>query len=353
MSDNEYYNGTKILNMRDLDGERPEIYMVTSNRNAGKTTYFSRYFLNRYFDYGEKFILLYRFSYEMSNAGANFFAGQKQLFFPEYEMTSKPRVKGKYHELLIKREDNDHEKPRTAGYAIALNDSEIIRKLSPMFSDCKRILFDEFQSETNHYCDSEIIKFRSIHTSLARGGGKQVKYMPVFMLSNYTTLLNPYFTAMNIGSRLNADTKFLRGHGFVLEQNINAAASKSLKSSRFNSAFSDTTYLDYAAENVYLRDNTSFISKMNGNARYYATIRYDGRDYAIREYDNGVYYCGINVDNSFRLKIAVTPQDHAINYQILPMADFIRINLRHAFMTGNFRFYDLACKEALMKLASF
>ena len=38
----KYYDGTKLLSMKDLDGNTPEIFMVTSNRTAGKTTYFNR-----------------------------------------------------------------------------------------------------------------------------------------------------------------------------------------------------------------------------------------------------------------------------------------------------------------------
>ena len=57
------------------------------------------------------------------------------------------------------------------------------------------MIFDEFQSETNHYCTDEIRKFISVHTSVARGQGKQSRYVPVFMLSNPVSIINPYFAA--------------------------------------------------------------------------------------------------------------------------------------------------------------
>ena len=34
------------------------------------------------------------------------------------------------------------------------------------------IFFDEFQSESDHYCSDEVKKFISIHQSIARGKGK-------------------------------------------------------------------------------------------------------------------------------------------------------------------------------------
>lgn len=54
-------------------------------------------------------------------------------------------------------------------------------------------MFDEFQSENNDYCPNEVQKFISVHTSVARGQGKQLRYVPVYMLSNPVTLLNPYY----------------------------------------------------------------------------------------------------------------------------------------------------------------
>lgn len=42
------YDGTKLLSLNDIDGNRPEIYICTSNRSAGKTTWFNRYVVRRY-----------------------------------------------------------------------------------------------------------------------------------------------------------------------------------------------------------------------------------------------------------------------------------------------------------------
>ena len=44
----KYYDGTKLLSLMDINGKRPEIYISTSNRSAGKTTYFNRFFVNRF-----------------------------------------------------------------------------------------------------------------------------------------------------------------------------------------------------------------------------------------------------------------------------------------------------------------
>ena len=42
MPKSNYYDGTKLLSLKDINGKTPEVFMCTSNRSAGKTTYFNR-----------------------------------------------------------------------------------------------------------------------------------------------------------------------------------------------------------------------------------------------------------------------------------------------------------------------
>ena len=235
----QYYDGTKLLSMLDINGKRPEIYMTTTNRTGGKTTYFGRLLVNRFKKTGAKFCLLYRFNYELDEVADKFFKDIGGLFFPDDEMTEKTRQKGKYKELFL----NDI----SCGYAIAINDADSIKKLSHLFSDTTAMFFDEFQSETNKYAPDELKKLISIHTSLARGQNKQVRYLPVYMCANPVSLINPYYVEMGITGRLKADTNFLKGDGFVLEQGFVEAASVAQKESGFNRAFAKNDYVAYSA----------------------------------------------------------------------------------------------------------
>ena len=107
-------------------------------------------------------------------------------------MTSKRRASGIFHELFI---DNV-----SCGYAISLNSADQLKKYSHLLSDVQRIIFDEFQSETNHYCYDEVSKLLSVHTSIARGQGELVRYVPVYMLSNPVSIINPYYVDMGISA---------------------------------------------------------------------------------------------------------------------------------------------------------
>lgn len=342
----KYYDGTKLLSMLDINGNKPEIYICTTNRTGGKTTYFGRLCINRFLDKGEKFGLIYRYNYELDDVVDKFYKDLGSLFFPEHEMTSKRRASGIFHELFLD--------DKSCGYALSLNSADQIKKYSHLFSDIQRMIFDEFQSETNHYCNDEIKKLLSVHTSVARGQGEQVRYVPVYMLSNPVSIINPYYVEMDISNRLKDDTKFLRGDGFVLEQGFIDSASEEQKKSGFNKAFSKNKYVAYSSESVYLNDNQSFVDKLAGKSRYLCTLRYKGVDYAIREFSEiGVLYCDDKSDSTFRLKITVTTEDHQINYVMLKRNDFFLSNLRYLFERGCFRFKDLKCKEAVLHALSY
>lgn len=342
----EFYDGTKLLSLSDINGLKPEIYICETNRTGGKTTYYGRLCVNRFFDKKEKFMLIYRFNYELDDIADKFYKDISKLFFKGTTMTSKRRANGIFHELFID--------DVSCGYGVSLNSADQIKKYSHLFSDVHRMIFDEFQSETNHYCSDEVKKLLSIHTSVARGQGEQIRYVPVYMLGNPVSILNPYYVELGISERLRDDTKFLRGDGFVMERGFIESASQAQLQSGFNRAFARNSYVAYSAQNVYLNDNKAFVEKPEGNSRYLATLKYKGTDFAIREFaEAGIIYCDDRADYSFKTRITVTSDDHAVNYVMLKRNDFFLSNLRYFFEKGCFRFKDLRCKEAVLKALSY
>lgn len=349
-----FYDGTKLLSMKDINGQRPEIFISTSNRSAGKTTYFGKMVFNKFVKKKEKFILLYRYKYELSNVSEKYFKQLKELFFHSYSMMDKPVANNVFRELFTS--SHPKQEPVSCGYAVAINSADSIKKYSHLLSDATSIIFDEFQSETNSYAEDEVTKFISLHTSLARGGGKQVRYLPVYMISNPVTLLNPYYTELGISHRIQSNTKFLKGDGFVLEQGFNESASKAQQESAFNRAFSSNKYIDYSSQAVYLNDNKVFIDKPKGNSRYICTLIYKGKHFAVREYyEDGLLYCDTSVDVNYPYKIAVTTSDHDINRCMLKSPNNIGtiLMLRNYFESGLFRFKNLEAKECLMVAISY
>ncbi len=351
----EYYDGTKLLSLKDINGNTPEIYICTTNRTGGKTTYFSRLLVNKFLKNGEKFVLLYRFVNEMENVGEKFFKDIQGLFFKDKIMTSKKMCSGAYHELYIDdKSSNVSNSGRKCGYALAINNADKIKRYSHLFSDVSRIMFDEFQSESNCYCPNEIKKFISIHTSIARGQGKQVRYVPVYMLSNTVSVINPYYTELGISERLTSKTKFLRGNGFVLEQGYIDSVAKAQKESAFNQAFLRNEYIAYSSECVYLNDSIAFVEKPIGKSRYIATIKYNNKEYGIREYfEEGILYCDDSPDTTYKFKISVTTLDHNTDSVLMTRNSIFIQNMRYFFQKGLFRFKNLQCKECIIKAISY
>lgn len=346
MGDNKFYNGTKLLSLSDINGDKPEIYMCTSNRSAGKTTYFNRLVVNKFKKDNEKFMLIYRYKYELTEIADKFFKDIKTLFFQDDELTSESAGLGAYHNLYLNE--------KHCGYAVALNSADQIKKYSHLMSDTKRMLFDEFQSETNSYCPNEVKKFISIHTSVARGNGEQSRYVPVYMIANPVSTLNPYYVELGITSRLTNDTKFLRGVGWVLEQGHNDAAEQAQSQSAFARAFSNNGYVKYSSSGNYLLDNSAFVEKMSGKSRYLLTLKYQNVHYAIREYtEQGIFYCDNSVDMNFPLKIVVDTDSHEINYVMLQRHDYTIQLMRQVFEKGLFRFKNIQCKEVIIKMLCY
>lgn len=341
-----YYDGTKLLSLMDIDGNKPEIYICTTNRSGGKTTYFSRLLINRFIKKKDKFCLIYRFKYELDDISNKFFKDIQGLFFADYTMESKPLARGIFHELFLNGV--------SCGYAVALNSSDTLKKYSHFFSDVSHMMMDEFQSETNHYCNMEVEKLISLHTSIARGNGSMSRYVPVYLIGNPVSLLNPYYSTLGISTRIQSDTKFIRGVGWVMEQGYNESAAKAQSESAFNRAFSGNSFLSYTAQGVYLNDSTTFIEKPSGYSKYLGTVRYMEKDYAIREYRNdGIIYCDDSPDSTCKNKLAVTTPDHNINYVMLSANSLFVEQLRYFFERGAFRFKNLECKNVIIKMLSF
>ena len=342
----EYYDGTKLLSMVDINGSKPEIYITTTNRSAGKTTYFGRLAVRRFLRNKEKFILLYRFNYELTDCANKFFRDLQHLFFSNYEMTEQRRANGIFVELFLNEE--------SCGYAIALNYADQLKKFSHLLSDASMIIFDEFQSETNHYCPNEISKFLSIHTSLARGNGEQVKYLPVYMISNAVTLINPYYLAMGISDRLQSETKYLKGDGYVLEQGYYQEVANEQLNSAFNRAFKDEKYIMYASQNIYLNDNQCLIDSLRGRNSYICTIKADDKFYSLKRYDDeGVYYIDNSYDETCPRRIVISAKEQDEGYVYVGIGSIYISTVKKVFEQGKLRFKNQQCKAIAFEMMRY
>lgn len=340
-----YYDGTKLLSLTDINGEKPVDYLTVGNRGPGKTFFYSRMMINQFLNNKGQFVLINRFPKLMKGIGESFSA----------EVIAKtPRFKGLFidsesegtdyiQNLYINKVGADKKKRERCGFAVAINGADDIRHFRPLFREVNRIFFDEFQSENGHYCTDEITKFLSVRTTILNGRD----YIPTYYASNAVTMINPYFTAMEIGARLTKSVKFLRGDGWVLEQFYSEESADKIQ--KANRSFKSSRYLDYAAENVYLNDDTAFIEKPDGVGTYLCTLIYNGEEFGLRKFPD-VVYCTSKADKTFKKRVAITIPDTSANAIHINQMPLLTASCRNYFFNGQFRFEDLKSKIAIFAL---
>ena len=332
-----FYDGNKLLSLKDKNGKPPEIFMCCGNRTAGKTFFFKRWLVRRALKYGERFVVFVRCIDDVPNTYMGFWADIGPLFFEGKDMSQEPLLHGKAALLLINK--------TPVGYVIALNDPERIKRNSALFADAQRGFFDEFQSETCKYIPNEIKKFNSIRLSIARGGatGKHARYFPVYMCSNMVTTFNPYYETL--GVLPDSRTKFMRGAGWVLEQTFNEEAARAI-THNFSTLSKDE--LAYATRNEYLLDSNTFVEKIPGRKHCACIIRKDGKKYGIWETQAGIYYVSAKLIGNTPFVFALDNADHdetsLFISKNMPIAKF----MRKAYDMGRMRFENQACRNAFV-----
>ena len=317
----EFYSATKLLSMLDINGKKPAFYIVTSNRQAGKTTTFYRLCMKKFIDNKSKSLILFRYQNELKGCSKKIFDAISWRF-PDYDMYEHKIENGAMYELMVKHKDQPSE---IMGYAVSINAASKLRRSSAVLSQVDRVYLDEFQAED-----------------------VQMRYLPIYLSSNPVDMLNPYFSALGVYKRLNTDVKFLRGDGWVLEQNVNESARDAINDSAFARAMSGGGYISYAADASYLINDTTFIvNEIPAGASYLSTFYYNGRPIGLREFGDMIYVGG-KPDVTYPHKIAVTKDDHTIDTQTLNANKHFLRWLRSCWDNAKIRFMDLESRECVM-----
>lgn len=347
-----WYSGNKLLSMLDMNGEEPEIFISNSNRSAGKSTFFNKWCVEEFIKGNGKFMLIYRYKNELSDISSKFFNEIGRLFFSGYIMTHISRANGSFMELFLRPPEGE---PVSCGFAVALSSASKLKLYSHFFTEVKRMIFDEYQVESIGYMTNEIVFFHSLHQTVARGEGFASRYVPVVLIGNQLSTINPYYSAFGITERLQKDTKFLRGRGWVVEQNLNKDVRNIQRRSAFEQAFVNNEYLEKQGGGDYLNDITSFIDKRpEGRFYYQMTIKYMDKYYSVSMFpDSGILYVDNKYDKTFKNLVAVTTDQHDINIVMLRQSDIMIKNYREFFDRGCVRFKNINCKTAFMELVKY
>lgn len=339
----KYYDLSNILKLKDLEGKKPSIYLIESNRSAGKTTALLKYSLENFKKNNKQVCIIYRYKYELSSA--NEIYKDVMLLYPEYgkDMAMQSKAQGLFYELIL---DGN-----IFGYVVALSNIDALKKYSPLFSSVAICIFDEFQKEDNNYLSNEVNKLQSILVTIGRGGGAQARDLEIFLLGNRVSIMNPYYIQFGIHKRLKSDTHFMRGIGWVAEFDYNENAKNEMQKTGIYRAFQNTAYTEYMTEKRYLNDSYTFIEQPNGKNKYFATILQNGKMYGVLDfYEKNILYVTTKYDRSCKNVLTVDVNEHNKNTLMLTRNSYTVSLLKDSFACGLLYFKDLECKNVIFDI---
>lgn len=350
-----FWNPTKFFSKKDSRGMLPGIYCAVSNRTGGKTYGVGQVLLKYNEVTGRKFGIICKTQSDLGKIANGVLGGVIEDKYPNYVFEEQVSPTKRFSILTKRRvvgedeDDEDVEKEEIA-YVLALNAANKLKDYSSMFRDCDILFMDEFQ--TDRYLPDEIGKLITLRGSVARGDGTGVRYVPVIMCSNSISIVNPYFSAWGISTKIQSNTHFLKAPGLVLERFTNEVVADAQRNDPFNVAFSHHEAIACSVDNSWLNDSWSCVCKPSkdwGNSWYICTVIDGNNQYAIRKYDCvGVYYINRSVDTTCPTVYNISP-DGVENIPMIRTGG-IFINLRSAYANGCVRFSDISVKDIMCKI---
>lgn len=348
---NHYDFQERALKLKDADGKDPSFYLLLSaDRGPGKTFSVCRYFLERFEETGEQFILFRRYQRELGAAAQGTFKGVFNELHPDWYMKETIKQKGTYSVITLYK-GKDDPAPKECGYCIPLSMCSSVKSVSSEFVKCKWGLFDEMQPKRKQdYLPDEFSLFYDVYKSVARGEGKAVRQFKVVFTSNTIDIDDPYMYAFGLSSKIQEDTMLYRGKRVIYER----VEVSGLKEMHANSDIdiAAQTYLKKRGSNLWLNTDGSLVCKPDkwGHGRYLATLQYGVDDVGLLYYPQvGLWYITRKVDKYCKHKYNLTLATGATNTPILKSVTLFK-QLHKALYAGQVRVHDSALQTMLLEV---
>lgn len=343
----KFFDVKYLMNMTDMHGEQPEIFIVCSRvRGPGKTTSVGMMVLNKAIETGEKFVLVCRKKAQVGNYAEGCLKGAAELIDESYTIEERTGIKGLYSNIYLTRKIYDEENNEEGkeeihvGYVVALRGAYEIKNISSLFVDSWCSIQDEFITQDNSYLPDEPRLLQNLHTSLARGKGKSIRYYPHFMMANCIDILNPYFIAFGLVGQIQSNTKKYKGDGVVYMRYENETIAKEHAESKFNRAFKGYSNENEFQDNSWLVDTSSLCGKPDtswGYPQYQYNI-HDGKIWmrVAYFYNTGLYMIDYGKEQGLTTYAVHEPEIGECVWD----APGVRVRklLREVFKSGQLRF---------------
>lgn len=321
MTESEWYDVNKTLSHNCL------LNFVTGPRGVGKTYSAKRRVIKNFLKKGEQFVYLRRYDTELKK-------GQIELFFEDIacEFTD--------CEFVVK-DGKFYINGMVAGYYLPL--SKAAQYKSVPFPYVTIIIFDEFIIDKGmlRYLPNEVITFNEMYSTIAR-----LRDVVVLFLANAITFTNPYF--VYYGLSLQQGQRIVKKGDILLELVDNAAYREKASNTRFGKIIAQTEYGKYAIENEFLRDNDTFIEKMNEPGKALFLIKINKIDFCVYAVASSLYwYVSDKIDTSCKISISLdyTSHDATTLYIKEGNAMVWYMELREKYYKAELRFTTLKAKN--------
>lgn len=348
-----FYNCESIIHTKDKNGDDPALFFVVSRgRGVGKTYSFAHMLLRRYFDTDAKFVLLCRTKAEVGSVARGILSGVLANEYPGWTVTEKRRGHGTYSDVILERlthnDDGDEDTERQeCGYVVPLNAADGIKKVSSVFHDAEHAFFDEFLPESRQtYLPDEPEKFKSVHTSIARGINSPHRHFPVYFTANAVTMDNPYFLAMGLHRQIQHDTKKYRGDGFVYQRYESEEIATLMDESPVSRAMPNLQSSNFRSGAFFLDDHTAVEKPTEewGYANYFCTLVHDDKKYGMFYFPEvSRYYLSHKHDPQWKTVYRLTLDGDA-NLPVIKRSHVGAV-IRDAIFDGAISYQSNTCKN--------
>ena len=329
-------------------------FVIVGNRTAGKSYGCKKRAILNFIKKGEQFVYVRRYEKDLKDSLPTFFKDVGREF-TDYEF----KVDGQklYCRLAI---DSDKKTPWTeddvCGYGIVLSTAD--NKKSISYPNVTMIIYDEFmvdtQSSMQRYLKNEPITLMNLYETVARPGSDHPRCV-LFMLSNSVSINNPFFLFWDLKmpdtSKPDKNGKYIWHHptrSIIVENVKKKEMIEAKKQNEFYSIIKGTGYDDFAIENEFINDDTTFVEKRTSTARFYFSFIYKDQKLGVWvDMMAGLMWVSDQIDPNYPIVYSVTMKDHRPNTLFLKSRNHaIHFNkFIQAYKDGCVRFESILIKS--------
>ena len=323
--------------------------IIVGNRGGGKSYGAKEWAIDNFLKNKEQFGYIRRYKEDLREPMVQFFKDIEEKY-PDYEFKTDSKyfyIRLKPHDAKQKWTEND-----IAGYGFTLSTAS--NKKSIAFPNITTLIFDEFLIDKGNqiYLPDEPIKLLNLYETVARPGTGH-KRVVMFMLANALTITNPYFLfwGLRMPTKQDKNGKYIWKHPsrpILVEDVRNEKFIDAKRNTEFGALIEGTKYADYSINNKFLLDDSVFVEKKSGKARYYFTFIYKEHKLGVWvDFNEGKMWVSKDVDPSFLLVYTLTLKDHQPNTMFLKSksnAGHFKTFIEN-YKLGNVRFESIDIKN--------